>query len=113
MIDDVSKTSREMFVPKAKYLTSCIKVIHTKMIRTKRVTTILLVAFAIIAAMGIGTTNVIQSAFAQLFPPSQIPGCTGDPHGEGANPDTGNPHQGERETGNPHIGLNHHATNGC
>ena len=29
---------------------------------------------------------------------------TGDPHGEGVNPVTGNPHIGD--TGNPHVGFN-------
>jgi hypothetical protein len=46
-------------------------------------------------------TNLVP-AVAQNVPPSQIPSRTGNPHGEGGNPETGNPHQAGG-TGNPHM----------
>ena len=56
---------------------------------TKQITLI------VIATIGIGAlflgTNVAP-AFAQNVSPSQIPGCTKNPHG-GGNPETGDPHQ--------------------
>ena len=65
---------------------------------TKQITLI------VIAAIGIGAlflgTNLVP-AFAQNVPPSQIPGCTKNPHVPGT---TGDPHQAG-DTGNPDVPI--------
>jgi hypothetical protein len=59
----------------------------------KQISLIAIVAIGI-AAVLIGTSHAPAFGF----------GCTGDPHGEGVNPGTGDPHIGN--TGNPHVGFN-------
>ena len=59
----------------------------------------LVLTLALITAIGVVQ---IPSVFA-IVPPSQIPGCTGNPHDFQAG--TGNPHAGgfiEASDGNPH-----------
>jgi hypothetical protein len=55
-----------------------------------------------IVAIGIGALFLgrnLAPAFAQNVPPSQISGCTKNPHVPGT---TGDPHQAG-DTGNPHV----------
>ena len=60
------------------------------------------ISFIVIVAIGIAAV-LIGTSHAPAF--ATVPGgCTGDPHGEGVNPVTGNPHIGD--TGNPHVGFN-------
>ena len=83
----------------------------------KQISLIAIVAIGI-GVLFLGTSHV--PAFAQNVPPSQNPGCTGDPHG-GVNPETGNPHGpgtggaggGGGETGNPHVPGTGTATGEC
>ena len=65
------------------------------MIETKTIGMLLLIAIAVIGAIGIGTGT--QSAFAA---------CTGNPHDFDSGP-TGNPHDAG-DTGNPHDTFVHH-----
>ena len=65
----------------------------------KQISLIALVVIGI-GAIFVGTSLVPAFADPGNVPPSTIPGCTGNPHGEG---ETGDPHGFRAETGNPHL----------
>lgn len=61
----------------------------------KQISLIVIVAIGIVAVF----IRTSHAAFAT------VPGgCSGDPHGQGVNPATGDPHIGGL-TGNPHLGF--------